>query len=492
MPSKYNEKFLRVDRMNRMEKARLDFIIRKYDREKLSLVHEIDREKKAVVKDFAHIKRTTGFSDEAIPSEEREDYRNDSFVRSNSSFKRLNSAKSARSSSRARTPCDYSLQSKYLRSSSQSSDSDDEVFITAEELYNLPPLPDMSKVADIERFEEELLESYKNVFKNSVISVKKSDRKNLNRFLKSRSAVTNGKVLRPHTAKATVSYERQVSLPIRPSTAYYGKAQRRSDIYKDTGSLYETNSNFSEKSSSKLSTSNSQLVIGNGHGLESVEEDRESDNLVSPSVKQLINQILEEEEISDKNTHCNGGQRTDPQPFVIPSGKTKPENGILRTRRISGSTNQTSDIETDSSGRIIQQGSIAGSRQRKVSINSLASGFDSSVISNMWGSVGDVSLDSNGQRKPSNWRKYVAAENAPIPETKRLVSLTTVVKAAMAFSKTARKRALDKLVEEQSMDTRQIIKEERLRRLQSRSNVLKSLSSQFSVDESKGPFALVE
>lgn len=488
---------MRVDRMNRMEKVRLDFIIRKYDREKLSLVHEIDREKKAVVKDFAHIKRTTGFSDEAIP-DDRDDFRSDSFVRSNSSLKRLNSAKSARTISRSRTPGEYSVHSKYLGGSSQSSESDDEVFITAEELYDLPPLPDMSKIENIERFEQELLESYKNIFKNSVVSVKKSDRRNLKRFLKSRDAVTNGRVLRPHTAKATVSYERQVSLPVRPSTAYYGNAQRKSDsyMYKDQGNFYETNSNFSEKSS-KQSTSYSHLMNGNGQGLESVDEDQENDNLVGPSVNQLIKQILEEEEIKDnENTRhqnqCNGSQRNEPQPIYIPNGKTKPENGILRTRRTSGSTNLTSDVETESNGRLMHHGSVSGSRTRKVSINSLASGFDSSVISNMWGSLGDVSLDSNGQRKPSNWRKYVAAETAPIPETKRLVSLTTVVKAAMAFSKTARKRALDKLVEEQSVDTRQIVKEERLRRLQSRSNVLKSLSSQFSVEESSGPFTLVE
>jgi hypothetical protein len=54
--SKYNEKIFRVDRLNRMEKTRLDFMIRRYDKEKISLVHEIDREKRAVVKDFAILK----------------------------------------------------------------------------------------------------------------------------------------------------------------------------------------------------------------------------------------------------------------------------------------------------------------------------------------------------------------------------------------------------------------------------------------------------
>jgi 5-keto 4-deoxyuronate isomerase len=125
----------------------------------------------------------------------------------------------------------------------------------------------------------------------------------------------------------------------------------------------------------------------------------------------------------------------------------------------------------------------------------MASELDRSVISNMWGSIGDISLDSNGQRKPSNWRKYVAADSAPIPETKRLVTLTNVVKAALAFSKTARKRALNKLIEEQSIDTRQVIQQERLRRLQSRSNILMSLSSQWSLDkdaDGNGPFTLIE
>ncbi|CAG2205456.1 unnamed protein product [Mytilus edulis] len=413
MPSKYNEKIMRVDRLNKMEKTRLDFIIRRYDKEKISLVQDIDREKRAVVKDFAHVKRTSGFSEEGIPpsNEKDEDFKNDPLLKFGP--KRINSAKSIRSfSARSRTALDY------YRNQSQSSESDDEVFITEE--INTLPLPDLSNIEDIERYEKELVESYKNVFKNTVVTVKKSDRKNLKRFL---SSITNT----------------------------------------------------------------------NGHSLHSVTE--EENGPTSPSVKKLIEQILEEEDTENNNTlsaskHISNIQITPRSDHN--SVKLKPENGILKTRKLSASTNQTSDIETDSMGRLIRQTSSVGSRQRKVSINSLASGFDSSVISNMWGSIGDISVDSNGQRKPSNWRKYVAAEQAPIPETQRLVTLTTVVKAALAFSKTARRRALDKLVEEQSVDTRQIIKEERIRRLQSRNNVLMSLSTQFSVDESSGPFTLIQ
>lgn len=483
MPSKYNEKIMRVDRLNKMEKTRLDFIIRRYDKEKISLVQDIDREKRAVVKDFAHVKRTSGFSEEGIPpsNEKDEDFKNDPLLKFGP--KRINSAKSIRSfSARSRTALDY------YRNQSQSSESDDEVFITEE--MNTLPLPDLSNIEDIERYEKELVESYKNVFKNTVVTVKKSDRKNLKRFLRSRSEVGHRKLLRPQTAKCTMSFERKFSLPVRPATANCNTSKTKTT---EENGNYELRQSNSDKSLSKLSTSYSSLTNTNGHSLHSVTE--EENGPTSPSVKKLIEQILEEEDTENNNTlsaskHISNIQITPRSDHN--SVKLKPENGILKTRKLSASTNQTSDIETDSMGRIIRQPSAVGSRQRKVSINSLASGFDSSVISNMWGSIGDISVDSNGQRKPSNWRKYVAAEQAPIPETQRLVTLTTVVKAALAFSKTARRRALDKLVEEQSVDTRQIIKEERIRRLQSRNNVLMSLSTQFSVDESSGPFTLIQ
>lgn len=498
MPSKYNDKMFRVDRINRMEKTRLDFMIRRYDKEKISLVHEIDREKRAVVKDFAHVKRTSGFSEEGIPpsNDKDDDYKNDPVFKFGTriSEKRLNSAKSMRDSS-ARIHFDFNGNFKSHRNQSNSSESDDDVFIT-EDTVTLP-LPDLSNMAEIERYEKELVESYKNVFKNTEISVKRSDKKNLTRFLRSRSQSNNRKLLRPQTAKCPMSFERQFSLPVRPATAN-GNASN-SKIKHENGNHFDSRSIYSDKLLSRQSTSDNNLANSSGNSLRTVAEDPENQNSISPSVKQLVQQILEEES-EDKDTQ--NVQNVTPnvqQSEQIPNiscNKAKPENGILRTKKVSASTNQITDVEVDSNGRNFRQVSVNSPRQRKVSINSvsMASELDRSVISNMWGSIGDISLDSNGQRKPSNWRKYVAADTAPIPETKRLVTLTNVVKAALAFSKTARKRALNKLIEEQSIDTRQVIQQERLRRLQSRSNILMSLSSQWSIDkdaDANGPFTLM-
>ena len=62
----------------------------------------------------------------------------------------------------------------------------------------------------------------------------------------------------------------------------------------------------------------------------------------------------------------------------------------------------------------------------------------------------------------------------------KLVAVTSVVKAAMKFSRTARKRLLENMVEENSADPHEIVRQERLRRLQSRQHVLNSIATQWS------------
>ncbi|XP_060070917.1 uncharacterized protein LOC132550841 [Ylistrum balloti] len=120
------------------------------------------------------------------------------------------------------------------------------------------------------------------------------------------------------------------------------------------------------------------------------------------------------------------------------------------------------------------------SRQRRTSTTSSLSQSDR--LSGMYSSMSDIySIGSDGQRRPSKWRQYVAADTAPVPQ-KKIVTVTAVVRAALAFSKMARKRALTKLVEEQSTDPVELIRQERLRRLHSRNNILQTITNSWSMN----------
>ena len=97
----------------------------------------------------------------------------------------------------------------------------------------------------------------------------------------------------------------------------------------------------------------------------------------------------------------------------------------------------------------------------------------------------DVSNEttSNPDERPSSqWRRRHDLDlEQPQGLRPSVSSLGTVIKAAMVFSKAARRRALSSLVEENTVDTREIIRRERLRKLQSRASVLSKIVSQFPV-----------
>lgn len=78
-------------------------------------------------------------------------------------------------------------------------------------------------------------------------------------------------------------------------------------------------------------------------------------------------------------------------------------------------------------------------------------------------------------------RRHEAALEQPQGLRPSVSSLGTVLKAAMVFSKAARRRALSSMVEENNVNTREIIRKERLRKLQSRASVLSKIVSQFPV-----------
>lgn len=66
--------------------------------------------------------------------------------------------------------------------------------------------------------------------------------------------------------------------------------------------------------------------------------------------------------------------------------------------------------------------------------------------------------------------------------TNKLVSVSKIVRAALTFSRVARKRALLKMQNENSSDAHEVVRQERIRKLQSRQNVLNTIASQWNTD----------
>ncbi|KAL8621927.1 hypothetical protein ACOMHN_046131 [Nucella lapillus] len=81
-------------------------------------------------------------------------------------------------------------------------------------------------------------------------------------------------------------------------------------------------------------------------------------------------------------------------------------------------------------------------------------------------------------RAGSQWRRDLELEQ-PAGLSCRVSTLGTVLKAAMVFSKAARKKALMDLVQQNNAHTHEAIRRERLRTLQSRAYVLTNIVAQF-------------
>lgn len=86
--------------------------------------------------------------------------------------------------------------------------------------------------------------------------------------------------------------------------------------------------------------------------------------------------------------------------------------------------------------------------------------------------------NSEDETEQLNWRELVNAKSGSQVLTK-MASVGKVLQAAMAFSKTSRQKALEKMVEKKSTDRHELIRQERLRRLQTRTSLLQGLANQW-------------
>lgn len=558
MPSKTNERFLRADRKNQIETARLQQVKKLYDRSKSTTSLEIEREKKLLAKAFETVKRTSGFSDEGVaPKDENDrDFEtspNYKVALKLSEMRLLEWKTSEKQLARFLAQCEAKMeknkkcrrhsspemntnnyvtrlkQSSNATNSSSSfgmdmefikSSADDSVFtddgncMSQNERFTI----------DAEKLEKEITEEYKAMFKNTNVKIDRYSMK-INRKAYSQSdveSIDKGRTLRfrPHTASIVSDKRRKIStqsLPVRPSTAQATQSPyaqsfiiAKDGAYINTGKTYrkinlDINQNLIEQKKtndwvnncpgSALPTVGEQddqptEIIESGLDTSEVE----IDNSLQETNCGIMTMILEEETMSNnedsstednaREDHNNNEQETikNDQSNINKRRMLLMQKGRKRSNTVSSGSDIEPLSEEISQENVSYLSRMVSARQRFGSTSTLISDQGHSLSSDIFGSTSDMSIGSDGQRRPSKWRHFINTDKVQLPQAKKLATVGAVVKAAMAFSKNARKQALEKLVEEQSADSRELIKQERLRRLESRNNVLSSIASKWRLN----------
>lgn len=545
MPSKSNERFLRADRRNQIEKGRLEKVLKLYEKEKLHKALEIDREKKEFFKSLSTVRRTSGVSDQGVAptGKSDNDYLSAPVYRMGIrlSERRLmgwraqekeeikRRLRSARSSSHRSSSGEYRRQESHHDNEIPDYDENgnvDDVFSENESVQELE--------FDPNRLTRCIMESYKSLFSQKDFKLDKENVKRIRsaKFCRSISDIEidgQGRPpkQRPQTAVSFARGTRGLSLPLpkRPSTAVtYGSIKNNldngstiskspqskfnnylssSDIDSEgtddvdsmdlSSSQSETNMKHSSKQT-KDNMMNGMKEDGLSESGSAVQTHRKHQHRVSIS---RLNDRSNAEPIPEDGilttTYKNKTRRASESSIVekpsrCKSAKNRRNSATVSMQSIHENGEQTnisnSDINTSDSESDIsfpRRPRISTSRQRHSSGSTMTSDSRDFLESSVFSSMSDLSLDSNGQRKPSKWREFVCAEKAQIPPPKNVVSVTTVLRAALAFSKTARKRALTQLVQEQNTDAGEIIRQERLRRLDSKNNILAAISKNFAI-----------
>ena len=548
MPSKQsNERFLRADRRNQLEKCRLDKMLKLYDKEKWHKALEIDREKKEFVKSFSTVRRTSGVSDQGVPPADKNDndYLSAPVYRMGIRLSerrlmgwRTQENEEIKRKMRARSSSHRLLSDDYRRHDSHHEDDEipkcdengfeDDVFSDDDESIQ-------ELEFDPKHLTKSIMDSYKSLFSQKDFKLDKENVKRIRsaKFCRSISEVeidSQRLKQRPQTAVSSLRRTRGNSLPLpqRPSTAvnhgstksssnngsvtvllksprskfnnYFSESDIDSEETDDVDSLElsssqsDTNIKHSSKQTKDNLKNGTKEEILNGGSDSTMQNQRKhqhrvsisrlndrsnaepipEDGILTTTYKNKTRRASESS-IGDKPIRCKSAKQRR-NSSTIPMQSIH-ENGELK--RVNGTDVNTSDSESDIS--IPRRTRVPPFRQRHSSGSSVTSDSRELLGSSVYSSMSDLSLDSNGQRKPSKWREFVCAERTQIPTPKNVVSVTTVLRAALAFSKTARQRALNQLVQEQNTDAGEIIRKERLRRLDSKNNILAAISKNFAI-----------
>lgn len=410
-------------------------------------------------------------------------------------------------------------------------DYDDDVFVDSESLVNgdshsptdiLKHNPnDTSEVFDIKKWEADIIESYKTMVCHQP-QIESSDIDTKHK-LKSHSSPTfstynnrydteKKKRARPHTAQPrTRPPSGRSSVPQRPSSANVG----------------------SESQSPFLITKDS-IYIKTGQSFEKLLENRPVDTpimvnnyLTSSSLKPPNSSIEKEPSVASISTLCpvqegDEEDETDTTAAAAYTDANETDAETTNAKILEGDNSKVHENKSELSLKF--QRRLRQKLERTRSANSALTGQFSNHRSHFKHSNSDLSSFVEGSRRTrrdsssassmismpmSRTGSFVSSHRPSVslgipadieeiqkgqdklmseikPEkplaTNKLVSVSKIVRAALTFSRVARKRALQKMQNENSSDAHEIVRQERIRKLQSRQNVLNSIASQWTVD----------
>ncbi|XP_045196317.2 uncharacterized protein LOC123551442 [Mercenaria mercenaria] len=415
-------------------------------------------------------------------------------------------------------------------------DIDDDVFVDNERLLTndasspvdiLKDNPsNSSEVFDIKKWESDIIDSYKSmVCQNPHVTSNEGDTKYK---LKSKSSPTfssrisepdeeKKKRVRPHTAQPRIRPSSgRLSTPQRPASATVRSESQspflitKDSIYIKTGQSFEKLvenrpvdtpvmvNNYLDAPSLKPPATNTEKEpsIASISTLCPVQEGNEEDETDDVATDKM------NEDERDTEAHSDDEKNDQTVSTALGENKMQSELSLKFQLRMRQKLERT---RSASSGMIGQMPSnrnhfkqsnsdlssyVEGSRRTRRDSGSASSmismpmsrtgSFVSSHRpSESLGIAADIEEIQRGQDKLLSEIK----PEKPL-STNKLVSVTKIVRAALTFSRVARKRALQKMQNENSSDAHEIVRQERIRKLQSRQNVLNTIASQWQTDPS--------
>lgn len=407
----------------------------------------------------------------------------------------------------------------------------DDVFVDEDALSTTTSVDPMNALKDdpvqekdfsVKNWEKDIIESYKKMVGRTVSAPVTNKNDNAANSLRSKSSpaiITTAsdlqrvKAVRPHTAQVRRRPPSGKSLPPRPSSAQVTRHTdnnakqfliTKDSIFIKSGNKFEKlvdnrpvekpvmvnnyidtlTPGTSNLLSSSLTSINSLCPVQEGdeegdqnedkvdHGTEDNENNQEESLQNKSTNHQLLKKAVQKwKRTKSERMHSSASSISDKASrnalLHSNSDLSSYVESIRRLKKDSTFKQSNSDLSTYvESGRRTRHDSESASSRI-----SLSSHLPSASL----GIPADIEDISNVQEKLAS---EITAER-PVAANK-LVAVTTVVKAAMTFSRTARKRALAKMVEENSAEPHEIIRQERLKRLQSRQNILKTIANQWN------------
>ena len=540
-----SEKFIRAERRNQVENHLLGVHFKHIDRETVRLNYEIDREKRGITKSFKNVVKTSGISDVGLPPKNDNDrdfekcatYRqglklsNKRLLEWRECEKQLNkfivNHEKEMLKQSARRPVVKTTDNYVNGSSKQNEDKeeeDDDVFEESESVYSefspktspvdiLKENPDdKEEVFDIKKWQQDIIESYKTMLckHGTNDSVGESEANKTKDRLRSKSSpaissekkdnkysVEKSKV-RPHTANGTVRTRpfSATSFRARPSSATSLRSRPSSakTTISDTGSPF-------------LITKDS-VYIRNGQKFKKFIDNRSveqpvminnyidsSPTVTSEPVTAPVNGLCPVEEGNEDDPD---GDESKPEvksnPVAAPETSHKSFRGKHKSKRQRTTSVGTNSVASTRQSTFKHSNSdlssyVESHRRKRLDSDAASSSIFSRPLSRAASSI-SVNRPSISLGIPADIEEISREQDKLVSEitpekplaTNKLVHVSTIVKAAMTFSRLARTRALMKMQEENSSDGHEVIRQERLRRLQSRQNVLNSIANQWNSD----------